>query len=301
MHTIQTARPQPALREFVRSYAQREMTHAATGFELPFIASIEPILSFNFYDRESIQNAGGQRQLVSRLHVLGPQTYPSRIAHFNGYTLAFGIFLKPLALWKLFRIPSLVFTDTDMAGEDLLGKGFQTLWERLAESETFAARISVAEQYLLPFALNVVDRTCIMKSAEHIFSHNGATRIDVLANHAALSVRQFERRFTEEIGISPKLFARITRFQVALDAKRLTPSNSWLSIAHEFGYHDQMHMIRDFRSLGGDAPGIVIQQTGDLQPWSLASTTPLALDRFGKLKVDLSRKTRTMSQIHGAW
>lgn len=273
MHTIQTATPHPALNEFVRCYALREMTNSAIDFELPFMASIEPILSFNFYDRESMQNAAGKKGVVSRFHVLGPQTHPSRVARFNGHTLAFGIFLKPLALWRLFGIPSLGFTNVDGPGEDLLGKDVKTLWERLAECETFAAHIAVAERYLLPLALNAVERSCVVKSAAYLLTQNGATRIDTLASHAALSVRQFERRFTEEAGISPKLFARIIRFQMALDAKRLTPNNSWLSIAHEFGYHDQMHMIRDFRNLGGDAPGIVIQQSGDLQPWSLALTT----------------------------
>lgn len=275
MHTIQTARPRPELSEFVRSYAQREMTCSASAFELPFIASVEPILSFNFYDRETMQHEGGQRRPVSRFHVLGPQTRPSRRAHFEGYTLAFGIFLKPLALWRLFGIPSLALSDADIAGEDLLGKESQSLWQKLGESRSFAERIQVAEHYLLPFALNVVDRTRIMKSAAYISFNNGATRIDVLARDAALSMRQFERRFAEEVGMSPKLFARITRFQTVLDAKRLTPSISWLSVAHEFGYHDQMHMIRDFHNLGGNAPRTVIQQSGDLQPWSLASTTPL--------------------------
>ena len=120
----------------------------------------------------------------------------------------------------------------------------------------------------------MIDRPLSVKSAEIIFRRKGAIRIDELADYSALSVRQFERRFTADIGMSPKLFARISRFQMALDAKRLEPDHSWLTVAHELGYHDQMHMIRDFHDLGGDAPGLVMQQSGDLQPWSLASTEP---------------------------
>jgi transcriptional regulator GlxA family with amidase domain len=84
-----------------------------------------------------------------------------------------------------------------------------------------------------------------------------------------MCVRQYERRFIEEIGMTPKLFARTIRFQGALDTKRLSPHRSWLSVAHELGYFDQMHMIRDFQSLGGDAPSNVLDQSGDIQPWSL--------------------------------
>jgi transcriptional regulator GlxA family with amidase domain len=97
------------------------------------------------------------------------------------------------------------------------------------------------------------------------------------ADHARLSVRQYERRFLEEVGLTPKTFARTTRFQRALDAKRFYPQRTWLSIAHEFGYFDQMHMVRDFQILGGDAPTSLLDQSGDMQPWSLPPLQVLEL------------------------
>ena len=141
----------------------------------------------------------------------------------------------------------------------------------LAECATFAERVQVIEKYLLSLAAKAHTRTSIMKSAQHICHRKGAARIDKLAFDTSLSVRQYERRFAEEMGLSPKLFARITRFQMAFDAKRVAPSRSWLSVAHEFEYFDQTHMIRDFQNLGGDAPGQILQQSGDLQPWSIGS------------------------------
>ena len=63
-------------------------------------------------------------------------------------------------------------------------------------------------------------------------------------------LRQFERSFERDVGVSPKSFARIARFQSALDAKLVSPQRTWLDIAHSFGYHDQMHMIHDFEALG---------------------------------------------------
>jgi len=109
-----------------------------------------------------------------------------------------------------------------------------------------------------------------MKTAEYTYRRNGAIRIDELANHSGPSLRQFERRFVTDIGFTPKLLARITRFQMALDTKRRVPARSWMSVAHQLGYFDQMHMIRDFQSLSGSTPGEVLQQSGACQPWSLA-------------------------------
>jgi hypothetical protein len=52
--------------------------------------------------------------------------------------------------------------------------------------------------------------------------------------------RQFERRFRYEIGIPPKLYARIVRFEAALRRKAAAPATQWTDIAHILGYHDQM-------------------------------------------------------------
>jgi AraC-like DNA-binding protein len=181
----------------------------------------------------------------------------------------------PLASWQLFRIPPGDLANRNIDGVDLLGKGMQSLWLALAESKGFAERVRVAEEYLLPFAIDALARSSIMKSAQHMLRHKGAISIDVLANHTALSVRQYERRFADEMGLSPKLFARITRFQMALDARRISPGRNWLGVAHEFGYFDQMHMIRDFKNLGGCAPSQLSEQIGDLRPWSVASPMTL--------------------------
>jgi transcriptional regulator GlxA family with amidase domain len=75
-----------------------------------------------------------------------------------------------------------------------------------------------------------------------------------LADAAGFGVRQFERRFRHEIGITPKLYARIVRFEAALQRKATTPLMRWTDIAHDLGYHDQMHMVHDFNRLSGDSP-----------------------------------------------
>ena len=74
-----------------------------------------------------------------------------------------------------------------------------------------------------------------------------------LAMHSGIGNRQFERMFVESFGMRPKLYARMVRFQSALDCKARS-TKSWTDVAHEFGYHDQMHMIHDFKELTGQTP-----------------------------------------------
>ncbi|MBB5060492.1 AraC-like DNA-binding protein [Granulicella aggregans] len=242
------------------------------------MASLESILSFNFRDLETLKYADGSSRTVAPFHILGTQTLPGvGCASFSGSILAFGIFLRPLALWQLFHIPSRVHANIDVAGEELVGKTTDHLWQKLAESKSFSQRIEIAERFLLPLAKAACVRTDIMRSANQLYRSKGATRIEELAHLSGLSIRQYQRRFTDDLGMTPKIFARITRFQRALDAKRLGSGRSWLSIAHELGYFDQMHMIRDFQSLAGSAPTTTIEQSGDLQPWS--AIAPLGVER----------------------
>jgi AraC-like DNA-binding protein len=69
-----------------------------------------------------------------------------------------------------------------------------------------------------------------------------------------MSERSLERKFRQHIGISPKLFSRINRFQ---EAFRLLKNNNYIKlsdIAFDAGYTDQSHFIREFKEFTGFAP-----------------------------------------------
>ncbi len=270
MRTIQTAKPRPELSKFVQVYAQREMECAGAPFSQPDSSALEQGIGFNFDGQTTLNRPDGRSRIAPKAYVFGGLTPPCGNQSFSGHVRSFAVFLKPLSFWPLFRIPSSVLMNKEYDAEDLLGPGILDLWSKLAECETFQERIFLAERYLMPVASRSGGRTLIARTAHHMLDRNGAIRIGEIADHARLSVRQYERRFLEEVGLTPKTFARTTRFQGALDAKRLFPLRTWLSIAHELGYFDQMHMVRDFQILGGDAPSNFLDKSGDLQPWSLA-------------------------------
>lgn len=269
MRGIQTALPRLELRPLVRVFAQRDLSCTEEVMQTD-TASLEHILAFSFGDRVRIDYIDGTSKTDPLINFVGSQTAHKGTAHFLGTYLDFGIFLKPVALWQLFRIPPAEIAGDNGEGTDLLGKGFHTLWLELSERRSFQERILTAERHLLPFALNATPKTLVLKSAHYLYVNNGSIRIENLASHSGLSLRQYERRFVKEIGFTPKLFARIVRFQSALDMKRSAPGRSWMDIAHQLGYFDQMHLVRDLEGLGGALPRAILSQIGDYQPWSLA-------------------------------
>jgi AraC-like DNA-binding protein len=266
-HTITFVTPRPELQEFVIGMGQREMCLGDATYSQVDAASLEHILSFSFSGRPFLNFRNGKDDYVPLVHLVGSQPSPLSVAHFTEHVFAFGIFLKPFASWQLFRIPPSEFATLDFDATTVFGRWIQELWLRLAEPQTLFDRIRIAEEYLLPLARNRAPLTPTMKTAQLLLNRN-APPVRQLAFHAAMSLRSYERRFSAEIGISPKLFARIARFQRAVDAKR-TSGDSWLAVAHEAGYFDQMHMVRDFHNLGGRAPSELINTVGDVQPWSL--------------------------------
>jgi AraC-like DNA-binding protein len=74
------------------------------------------------------------------------------------------------------------------------------------------------------------------------------------ADKACLSLRQFERNFLVRIGIAPKLFIRIVRFEHAMRVKNADGNKSWSAIAFECGYTDSSHLLREFKEFAEFPP-----------------------------------------------
>jgi AraC-like DNA-binding protein len=79
-------------------------------------------------------------------------------------------------------------------------------------------------------------------------------RIEDLARSMQVSPRNLRRAFHDVVGLGPKAFARIVRFQRALQAAREGSEIDWSDIARNAGYYDQSHLIADFRALAGTTP-----------------------------------------------
>jgi AraC-like DNA-binding protein len=73
-----------------------------------------------------------------------------------------------------------------------------------------------------------------------------------------ISTRQLQRRFRAAVGIAPKVFCRIQRFQQVVRAMD-NPSHDWTAIATGAGYYDQAHLIRDFRQFAGKTPSALLK------------------------------------------
>jgi AraC-like DNA-binding protein len=87
-----------------------------------------------------------------------------------------------------------------------------------------------------------------------IMINKGFVNMKDLAANACLSHSQFRRRFKEEIGMSPKEYSKIVRIKNVSEILSQKPNLKLTELAYEFGYYDQAHFIKDFKSVMGTSP-----------------------------------------------
>jgi AraC-like DNA-binding protein len=103
----------------------------------------------------------------------------------------------------------------------------------------------------------------VAEAVRRITLVKGASNLVALAHELGLSLRQLERRFHETVGLPPKLFCRIQRFN---NVFRVLGHDSWnwVETAIDCGYYDQSHLIRDCKNLSGNTPAILLAEDADL-------------------------------------
>jgi AraC-like DNA-binding protein len=255
MLRIRFHKPAPGLEQFVCFYVQREVQIRGTAVVHPVPARAAPLIEFDFGDPVNVLDCSHRTQRKSpRVVVVGSQTYRRVEMQLQGALESFAVMFQPDGLHRLFSIPMHELTDKDYEGHSVLGVFISRLQTRLAECRSFEERARCVDGFLLHRAIDSRSYDGISAAANRIVLDDGRVEIADLANRTGLSIRQFERRFIHQVGMRPKLFARIARFRAALDTKARTATKSWTEIAHEFGYYDQIHMVHDFAEFADKTP-----------------------------------------------
>ena len=248
-------RPAPGLEKFVRFYVQRVMKIGGPQVVQPVTARAMPLMLFSLGD--SYRALVNRQRLLKKSNLVtlvGPQTYRRVDLQLQGAYQDFAIFFQPDGVYRLFSIPMHELIDEDFEGHAVLGAFISQVHQRLGECESFEERVGLVNKLLMPRALVSPSYDGISAAAHRILHGGGRVAIAALAGRAGLSMRQFERKFIERVGMRPKLFARIARFEASLDGKARFAARSWTEVAHNFGYYDQMHMVHDFAEFTGETP-----------------------------------------------
>lgn len=249
--------PSPALSAYVRLYRIMNFAFAATD-TLPFKAyppRIENCLQFFPKDAETIEYASGKKITGIKTALVGQHTMMNR-RYVGKDFLNFQVEFQPGALSLLTGIPSLELTNHYYDAALILGSEVNIVNEKLFHATNDTAMIRVVEQYLLHLVKRSANKNHTVDAiAKKMLHQPGKHNIDWYAKQSCLCNRQFDRKFKERMGVSPKTFESIHRFDTSFRIKYNSPDTDWLSIALQSGFHDHQHLAKSYKNFTGFSPG----------------------------------------------
>ncbi|WP_018615151.1 helix-turn-helix domain-containing protein [Segetibacter koreensis] len=256
--------PCNVLQSFVRCYTLREFNTFGTDLAKPLPANHESSIAFVLSGSVNTNKITNSRiEQGTTTHIIGLQTESKGIVISNGDVKLFAIQFKPTGFHRIFGIPMPLIINNIFEASDLVTKGIEVFNERLSAAKDLFEMKKLADKFLLSqltnYETNAYDN--ITSAASVICKTKGNTNIKNLAYEANMSLKSFEMKFKEQVGISPKLFARIVRFNYALMVKMKNPFKTWIDISNDCGYYDQMHFIREFKEFAGNTPASFYKET----------------------------------------
>jgi AraC-like DNA-binding protein len=208
---------------------------------------------FHYRGAFSELTAAGETAASTRANIQAQSTGYRRFVGRESFGI-FGVYLFPFAIPRLFSLPASELTDISPDLEDVLGIEAARLDEMIGLAQDNEKRVRIASQFLVgKLDSGSWDVFPVNHAVKRIMDAKGAVDVLSLARDLTLSRRQFERRFKEVAGLSPKLYSRVIRFQAATQFK-VSGFTDLASIAYECGYYDQSHFTNDFRRFSGYTP-----------------------------------------------
>ena len=169
----------------------------------------------------------------------------------------FGIEFQPGGSFPFFRIPSSEFADGDVSLNTLWRSAADELRERLLEARDVDGMFARTEKFLSRQAVRPFELHPGVMFALHRFcARPHSTTVASVLDQIGLSHRHFVQIFHDQVGLTPKSFSRVRRFQRVLTMVHRAPNIDWAGVALDCGYYDQAHFIHDFQAFSGFTPTV---------------------------------------------
>lgn len=254
--------PHPALQQYVLSLSTVDVQlpmgmrdvvtpYPATPFQSLFFYGDHPVSM----SRTGVGDFAEQPNIV----LTGPQF--SRVnLKVTSQLRAIRVDFVPGGIYRMLGIPMTQLFDGGFDALDFFGASMQRIAEQFQGIQSLEEGKDIVENFLLTHVVKLKEMLPIDHAISVLLNSNGTLSMEQMASLACLSLKQFERKCQERLGMNPKMYARILRFSKAYRMHEALPNLPWIKIAYEGGYFDQMHMIRDFKVFAGVNPSVIEQQ-----------------------------------------
>lgn len=176
---------------------------------------------------------------------------------------AMRVVFRPGGVHAFLKTPADAFHNKNVSLDLIWGSMVRTLRDQLRDANHPAEKFRVLEVALLEHLNERVQLNAAVRYALQEFAHRPQIpRVRELAQEAGLSRRRFAQLFREQIGLTPKLYCRLQRFQNTLKQIASGASVDWAQLALAAGYCDQAHLAHEFRAFSGLSPNAYLTIDG---------------------------------------
>jgi AraC-like DNA-binding protein len=171
-----------------------------------------------------------------------------------------GVHFRSGGAFPFFRLPASELADQTVALDALWGRAAAEVRERLLASPTPESKFRVLEACLLEQLAKPLERDPAVGFGMQQLRSLGQQSVAHVADRVGFSQRHFIQLFGEQVGLTPKLFGRVSRFQRVVQTVHKAVGVDWVELALDCGYYDQAHFIHDFQAFAGITPTTYLLQ-----------------------------------------
>lgn len=263
MSELKIIRPRPELRPYVRYYWVLESDTLSSTLTVPIGC---PQIIFHRKEPLYIPELECAQ---SRFTISGQVNFPAHVSSKGDVDMIVAVFY-PHTIGMFIGTPPSAFYNQEISGYDIENKSLNRLADIISGCTDSADAINILEGWLMKRVKRTVDTDRIEAVVRAVLM-SPSIGVNSLAEIACVCKKQLERIFRYYVGMNPKEYCCIARFQKALRMMQLG-SQDYVGIAHSAGYSDQSHFIRDFRRYSGFSPRQLLQC---MEPYSDLYTDPL--------------------------
>jgi AraC-like DNA-binding protein len=186
------------------------------------------------------------------VHGIGTRRFVARL---EGAGRVLGVKFLPGAFTAFSARPMADLVDRVLPLSDVFGERTRELARRVADEPDESRAIGQIEGLLRELSPRPDENVAIIsRLVAFVRDERSITRSEALARHAGMSLRSLQRLFERYLGLGPKWVICRARVQEVAERVALGQAVDWASLAVELGYHDQAHLIRDFKAQMGFTP-----------------------------------------------
>lgn len=171
-----------------------------------------------------------------------------------------GVHFSPGGAFPFLGVSGDELTNAHVDLDQLWGRSARDLRDRVCEAPTAREKFRIVEDALLDHLSRPLERHYAVFAALESLDDFQEESVREMAKSVGLSERRFIDVFRSEVGLTPKVFGRIHRFQRLRQFIETTQEIDWPAVASIFGYFDQSHMIREFQEFSGTTPAAYLRR-----------------------------------------